>query len=131
MQASRPFALVAALLGLVFQADVSAGDKVTRPLEVASTPARIPQPSLENLANQTLRHLAPESQRVDLLVPTFTHPTHITNPLFPISDLHSAVLVGSFEKQPWRAETTLLPETRSSNGTARRSRPSSRSSSPT
>ena len=112
MQATRLFAMVAALLGLVFQADVSAGDKVTRPLEVASTPARIPQPSLENLANRTLRHLAPESQRVDLVVPTFTHPTHITNPLFPISDLHSAVLVGSFEKQPWRAETTLLPETR-------------------
>src|SRR5690349_17314863 len=73
---------------------------------------QIPQPSLDNLRKATRLRLAPEGHRVDLVVPTFTHPTQITNPLFPISDLHSALLVGRSDGKPWRAETTLLPGTR-------------------
>ena len=114
MRATRPcLAVVAVLLELAFLADADGAGTGARASDVAaSTSARIPQPSLDNLANLTRRRLAPEGQRVDLLVPTFTHPTHVTNPLFPISDLRSAVLVGRFEGKPWRAETTLLPETR-------------------
>ncbi len=55
---------------------------------------------------------APESQRVDLETPTFSDPTNVTNPLFPISDLHSALLMGTVDGLPFRTETTLLPETR-------------------
>jgi len=54
---------------------------------------------------------APASKRVDLDEPTFTNPTDITNPLFPISELHSALLLGHVDGKPFRTETTLLPTT--------------------
>jgi hypothetical protein len=53
---------------------------------------------------------APDSQRVDLVEPTFSVPTTVDNPLFPISDLHSAVLLGNDEGNPLRIETVLLPD---------------------
>jgi hypothetical protein len=53
---------------------------------------------------------APDSQRVDLVEPTFSAPTTVENPLFPISDLHSAILLGNDEGNPLRIETVLLPE---------------------
>jgi hypothetical protein len=52
---------------------------------------------------------APPSERGDLAKPSFTHPTTITNALFPISHLRSAVLLGHVEGRPFRTETTLLP----------------------
>ena len=52
---------------------------------------------------------APDSQRVDLVEPTFSVPTTVDNPLFPISDLHSAILLGNDEGNPLRIETVLLP----------------------
>lgn len=54
---------------------------------------------------------APPSSRVDLQKPVFSHPTDITNPLFPISDLHSALLLGHVDGKAFRTETTLLPGT--------------------
>jgi hypothetical protein len=53
---------------------------------------------------------APDSQRVDLETPSFTEPTAVDNPLFPIGELHSAVLLGNEERNPLRIETVLLPE---------------------
>jgi hypothetical protein len=58
----------------------------------------------------TLLPLAPDSKRVDLEAPTFSDPTTVDNPLFPISNLHSAVLLGNNEGQPIRIETTLMHE---------------------
>ncbi len=55
--------------------------------------------------------IAPSSERVDLYTPTFTNPTNVTNPLFPISNLSQVVLVGFVDGLPFRAETTLLPGT--------------------
>ncbi len=57
------------------------------------------------------RGCAPRSARVDLATPVFSHPTDITNPMFPISRLHSAVLLGHVEGKRFRTETTLLPGT--------------------
>jgi hypothetical protein len=54
---------------------------------------------------------APPGGRVDLTRPSFTHPTEIDNPLFPISKLRSAVLLGHVDDKPFRTETTLLPGT--------------------
>jgi hypothetical protein len=54
---------------------------------------------------------APESARVDTEKPAFSNPTTVDNPLFPISDLHSAVLLGNEDGHLLRIETTLLPET--------------------
>lgn len=57
--------------------------------------------------------IAPRSQRVDLATPRFSHPTNVTNPLFPIKNLKHAILVGEVDGLPFRAETTLLPATKS------------------
>lgn len=56
--------------------------------------------------------LAPASKRIDLAAPPFTNPTTVTNPLFPISSLRSAILNGTVEDQSFKVETTLLPGTR-------------------
>ncbi len=66
----------------------------------------IPQPSVEGLA------VAPEGERVDLLVPTFSDPSNVTNPLFPVSRQESVLLLGRVDGEPFRTEVTLLPETR-------------------
>jgi hypothetical protein len=57
------------------------------------------------------RGCAPESKRVDLALPSFSNPKKITNPLFPISSLRSALLLGRVDGKPFRTETTLLPGT--------------------
>jgi hypothetical protein len=55
--------------------------------------------------------IAPDSERVDLDPPSFSNPTNITNPLFPISGLFRAILLGNIEGVPLRIETTLLSQT--------------------
>jgi hypothetical protein len=74
----------------------------------------VPQASPEELAaaGHDKLPLAPLSERVDLVAPPFSNSTKVTNPLFPISDLHSAILNGKVDGKPFRVETTLLPETR-------------------
>jgi hypothetical protein len=74
----------------------------------------IPQPTAAELeaAGFAELPLAPESDRVDVASPTFSDPITITNPLFPISDLHSVIFSGEVEGKPFHTETTLLPETR-------------------
>jgi hypothetical protein len=59
------------------------------------------------------RGCAAPGRRVDSVRPSFTNPTTITNPLFPISRLRSALLLGHVEGKPFRTETTLLPGTTS------------------
>ena len=54
---------------------------------------------------------APSRARVDLEPPSFSNPTEITNPLYPISRLRSALLLGHVDGKPFRTETTLLPGT--------------------
>jgi hypothetical protein len=56
--------------------------------------------------------VAPVERRVDLVAPPFSDSTSITNPLFPISNLRSALLNGKVDGKAFRTETTLLPETR-------------------
>ncbi len=56
--------------------------------------------------------VAPESQRVDLFQPTFSAPTKITNPLYPVSMVSSVILLGTSADKSLRVEVTLLPQTR-------------------
>lgn len=77
-----------------------------------SSSRAIPQPPLDKLNRRTRRRLAPDAKRVDLIVPSFSKPAEITNPLFPVNKLHSVILLGRLDGKPWRAETTLLPGTR-------------------
>ncbi len=66
----------------------------------------IVQPVVEDLP------VAPESERVDLASPTFSDPTNVSNPLFPVSEQASVLLLGRVDGKPFRTEVTLLPETR-------------------
>jgi hypothetical protein len=66
----------------------------------------IPQPAVRNLPT------VPASKRVDLSLPTFSDPTNVTNPLFPVSKQESVLLLGRVDRKPFRTEVTLLPETR-------------------
>jgi hypothetical protein len=66
----------------------------------------IPQPVVND------PRVAPESERVDVEAPTFSNPTDVTNPLFPISKQESVLLLGHVDGEPFRTEVTLLPETR-------------------
>lgn len=79
-----------------------------------SAPSTIPQPTRAELVAAGLDELpvAPESKRLDITAPTFSNPTEITNPLFPISRLRSAIFSGTVDGKPFHTETTLLPETR-------------------
>ena len=88
--------------------DESAGS-ATPPAPSPSTPepATIRQPIIPAGVSD-----APESERVDLVMPTFSDPTNITNPLFPVSDQASVLLMGHVDGKPFRTEVTLLPETR-------------------
>jgi len=56
--------------------------------------------------------VAPENQRVDLVQPTFSTPTNVTNPLFPYSRTDQIILLGSIDGQPFHVIYTLLPTTR-------------------
>ena len=71
----------------------------------ASEAAQIPQPSVTGV------DVADLADRVDLAVPTFSNPTEITNPLFPIALQSSELLVGTVEDKAFRTEVTVLPWT--------------------
>jgi hypothetical protein len=79
--------------------------------KAATTPDQ-PTPGQLAAAGLDRIGLAPDSARVDLVAPTFSHPTRVTNPLFPISDLPSAILSGRVDGKRFHTETTLLPSTR-------------------
>ena len=56
--------------------------------------------------------LAPDSRRVDRGTPAFSRPQAITNPLFPIAQVTQSLQLGTVDGEPFRAEVTLLPGTR-------------------
>ena len=80
----------------------------------SSEPTPVPQPTDAQMAASGLSKIpvASDANRVDLTAPPFSHSTNVTNPLFPIADLHSAVLNGRIDGKPFHTETTLLPYTR-------------------
>jgi hypothetical protein len=79
-----------------------------------SVATAVPQPTAAQLAAAGLSRLplAPDERRADLVAPPFSNSTSITNPLFPISSLRSAILNGHVDGAPLKIETTLLPDTR-------------------
>ncbi len=79
-----------------------------------STPRSFGQPAFRAEAecgSYSGKGCAPEGDRIDIDPPRFSNPTEITNPLFPISELESAVLLGKVDGKAFRSETTLLPGT--------------------
>jgi hypothetical protein len=62
----------------------------------------------------------PESRRVDRSKPSFSHPTRITNPLFPVTGLTQVLQLGEEEGKPSRVEVTRLPTTKTIEWNGRR-----------
>ena len=112
MKLHRGTTLLGLGLAAILAAGCGGGDTGTS--AESSAPATIPQPTQAQLEAAGIDKLpvAPESERLDIEAPTFSNPTEITNPLFPISDLHSVVFSGKVDGEPFHTETTLLPETR-------------------
>jgi len=84
----------------------------TESMAPASNPITIPQPPLGALKGLAHGLLAPEGDRVDLAMPSFSEPTAVTNALFPISELHSVIALGVVDGQRLKVEPTLLPGTK-------------------
>jgi hypothetical protein len=101
MQWQGPIVIGALGFAVVLASACSGGDGAGSASSQSTTPAPEAEPTLAT---------APESQRVDLEAPVFSNPTTVDNPLFPISDLHSAILLGNVDGDRLRIETVLLPE---------------------
>ena len=56
--------------------------------------------------------VAPDSERVDLVTPSFRKPTPITNPLHPTNEVTQVIMGGHVDYKPFRTEVTLLPGTK-------------------
>ena len=119
-QRTRIAILVAAALttaavvaGVVVAAGDGRRDATPAPCRTGSA-TQIAQPTEAELRAAGLDELplAPTRRRVDLAAPPFSRPTEISNPLFPIRDLHSALLNGVVDGKAFRVEVTLLPATR-------------------
>ncbi len=102
-------AALAAAMGLA----LAGCDEDSARTEAAAT-ATGSGPAAQTIAQPDVQGLtvAPPSDRVDLVSPTFSDPTNVTNPLFPVTSQESVLLLGQVDGQPFRTEVTLLPETR-------------------
>ena len=118
---ARTVAVVAAALALsLVAAACGGGTAAGRRAAPAANPCAasagttIPQPTAAQMRAAGLDKLpvASDGKRVDLVAPPFSNSTSVTNPYWPISQLHSVVLNGKVGGQVFRTETTLLPDTR-------------------
>jgi hypothetical protein len=114
----RKVTFVAAAASFVLLAAITTWAAASEPSAVTSglgcrpsVSTAVPQPTQAELDAAGLGDLplAPESARRDLVAAPFTHPTSVTNPLFPISHLRSAILNGHVDGKVFHTETTLLP----------------------
>jgi hypothetical protein len=85
----------------------AAGSAASKPGPGSQGSGKIPQPVVPADIP-----VAPDNKRVDLTMPTFSNPTSVTNPLFPVSSQDSVLMVGHVDGKPFRTEVTLLPQTR-------------------
>jgi hypothetical protein len=99
-------ALVAALavVGACGAAPIAGKDKSPETAAASST--------TQECGTESGRGCAPKSERVDLAKPSFSDPTNVTNPLFPVSKQESVLMLGQVDGKVFRTEVTLLPETR-------------------
>ncbi|MDQ1602027.1 MAG: hypothetical protein QOD68_3501 [Actinomycetota bacterium] len=97
--------------GSVSTHPAAAGNRLRASVSASADLLPIPQPDLSTLNRVTRQRLAPDSARIDLLLPPFSNSTGVTNALFPIAALN-AVILGEVAGEPLKIETTLLPETK-------------------
>jgi hypothetical protein len=77
----------------------------------ATTPATMPAgPScITTDSGKGCLPVAPADKRVDLVRPSFSNPTSITNPLHPSSRIAQVIYGGQVDGKPFRTEFTRLP----------------------
>jgi hypothetical protein len=83
----------------------SSGSKKAAPATLPPGPACIKPDS-----GRGCLPVAPASRRVDLVRPTFSTPTSITNPLHPAGKLDQVLYGGQVDGEPFRTEFTRLPD---------------------
>ena len=123
MRSPRSFWVAVLLTGLLGLLSACSGDD--SPVATASKPSNVEETSASSgtsssgpgsrISQPRLPpgvKVAPNGSRVDTRVPVFSHPTEVTNSLFPVSRQASVVFVGHVDGQPFRTEVTLLPITR-------------------
>jgi hypothetical protein len=108
----------AALLGtglalvLAVSACSSGGGSSGSATRAPATPATGAVACIENEQGTGCLPVRPESERVDLGVPSFSNPTNVTNPLFKKSGLTQVIQLGGEGGDRLRFEVTQLPEPR-------------------
>ena len=107
IEMGRIVGLAVAVAAFVGASCTSSGPSISAEATRPQGLSEIPQPVL--LGDLPV---APEGERVDVKLPTFSDPTDVTNPLFPVSRQRSVLLLGQVDGEPFRTEVTLLPETR-------------------
>jgi hypothetical protein len=103
-------------LGLVVALVASAcGGSESSSSSKRSTPATTPAgPScIKPDSGKGCLPIAPTDKRVDLVKPSFSNPTSITNPLHPSSKVAQVIYGGQVDDKPFRTEFTRLPDTKS------------------
>ena len=100
---AKALAVLAATFGLAACSSGGGSGDFARPVAVSAGF------STTECGTYSGRGCARDSDRVDLVRPTFSHPTRITNPMYPMSQLRSVVLLGHVGRKRFRTETTLLP----------------------
>jgi hypothetical protein len=105
-------ALVAALAVVGACGAESTAEKGKSPGTASSTTSSAASSSTQECGTESGTGCAPKSERVDLAKPSFSDPTNVTNPLFPVSKQESVLMLGRVDGKAFRTEVTLLPETR-------------------
>jgi hypothetical protein len=105
-------ALVAALAVVGACGAESTAGKDKSPGTASSTTSTAASSATQECGTESGTGCAPKSERVDLAKPSFSDPTNVTNPLFPVSKQESVLLLGQVDGKAFRTEVTLLPETR-------------------
>jgi hypothetical protein len=106
----RLFVLIGGAVALALVAASCSGDSDEPPSSSGDEAEADEATAADEEPDEPTQPTAPDSERVDLDEPAFSDPTTVDNPLFPIGNLHSAVLLGNEEGHPLRIETVLLPE---------------------
>ena len=123
---TRPRAAVRAGIGLVLVLAVAAacqpGAGTTRPAGQATSTRATGATGfcVRNEQGSACLPVAPEGDRVDRARPSFTDPTRITNPRFPVAGLTQVLQLGHEGGKPLRVEVTRLPRPRTIEWDGRR-----------
>lgn len=96
----------------VSAAPTTEGPAATDPPETAEAAEESTGPAESTEGPETTVVTAAPRGRVDLAEPTFSNPTAITNPRFPIAVVDQVIQLGEEAGATIRNEVTLLPETK-------------------